>query len=147
MANEEQFDGVLLGLAQQITQAQGPGIDPLLNTFLGFLRRKTDFFTGANPEQVEAAMLKSVRLQLSIAEKEKAEKEKARKKQAEKKAAESAKKKESAPVKAKTADGRDTGVEIEILNDEDQVENEPKANSNTKEVKQKQKPAKKRRRK
>ena len=36
------FDGMYISLAQQIG-----GIDPLLDSFFGFLRRKSDFFSGA----------------------------------------------------------------------------------------------------
>jgi hypothetical protein len=49
---DERFDGVLLGLAQQVSQNEGPGIDPLLEVFFSFLRRKTDFFSGAQEQQV-----------------------------------------------------------------------------------------------
>ena len=40
---EQQFDGVMLSIAQQHA-----GIDALLDTLFSFLRRKTDFFTGAD---------------------------------------------------------------------------------------------------
>lgn len=48
MSGDEAFDGMLLGLAQR-----HQGIDSLLDTMMGFLRRKTDFFTG--PGGTEAA--------------------------------------------------------------------------------------------
>jgi hypothetical protein len=43
----ERFDPALLGVAQQVSAAAGPGenpIDTLLDIYFGFLRRKTDFF-------------------------------------------------------------------------------------------------------
>ena len=40
--DDERFDGMYLQVAQTIG-----GIDPLLDSFFGFLRRKTDFFAGA----------------------------------------------------------------------------------------------------
>jgi len=42
----ERFDGVLLNIAQQ-----AGSIDNILDTFFGFMQRKTDFFTGAQDEQ------------------------------------------------------------------------------------------------
>lgn len=46
-ANDERFDGLYLNVAQTTR-----GIDPLLDTLFGFLRRKTDFFSGP-PGSVE----------------------------------------------------------------------------------------------
>ena len=45
---DERFDGLLLGIAQQ-----AQGIEPLLDAVFSFLRRKTDFFSGASPEVSE----------------------------------------------------------------------------------------------
>merc|ERR1712087_915670 len=42
----ERFDGVLLNIAQQ-----SGSIENILDTFFGFLQRKTDFFTGAQSEE------------------------------------------------------------------------------------------------
>jgi len=42
---DERFDGMLLNIAQQ-----SQGIEPLLDCVFSFLRRKTDFFSGASPE-------------------------------------------------------------------------------------------------
>jgi hypothetical protein len=39
-AEDTKFDGIFLGIAQQ-----SPGIDNILGSFFGFLRRKTDFFS------------------------------------------------------------------------------------------------------
>merc|ERR1712066_540662 len=43
---DERFDGVLLNIAQQ-----SGSIENILDTFFGFLQRKTDFFTGAQDEE------------------------------------------------------------------------------------------------
>merc|ERR1719487_1342406 len=40
--DDERFDGMYINMAQQLG-----GIDPLLDSFFGFLRRKTDFLGGA----------------------------------------------------------------------------------------------------
>mmetsp|Transcript_155576 Transcript_155576/g.270689 ORF Transcript_155576/g.270689 Transcript_155576/m.270689 type:complete len:338 (-) Transcript_155576:128-1141(-) len=44
-ADAEKFDGILLNIAQQ-----SGSIESILDTFFGFLQRKTDFFTGAQDE-------------------------------------------------------------------------------------------------
>mmetsp|Transcript_63273 Transcript_63273/g.117719 ORF Transcript_63273/g.117719 Transcript_63273/m.117719 type:complete len:340 (-) Transcript_63273:94-1113(-) len=48
----ERFDGVLLNIAQQ-----AGSIDNILDSFFGFLQRKTDFFTGAQDEQAAEALI------------------------------------------------------------------------------------------
>lgn len=46
--NDERFDGLYLNVAQTTR-----GIDPLLDTLFGFLRRKTDFFNGPSGSTAE----------------------------------------------------------------------------------------------
>eukprot|EP00924_Labyrinthula_sp_SR-Ha-C_P001689 augustus_masked-scaffold_18-processed-gene-6.16-mRNA-1 protein AED:0.03 eAED:0.03 QI:0/-1/0/1/-1/1/1/0/311 len=69
MKEDDQFDAVFLGLAQQITRVNGQGIDPLISTFFGFLRRKTDFFT-AEKKVLEATVKKHLERNLEIAKEE-----------------------------------------------------------------------------
>ena len=58
----ERFDSLLLGIAQQ-----HDGIDPLLETFFSFLRRKTDFFS--RPEMAQDAVRKVLERHASLAPK------------------------------------------------------------------------------
>ena len=55
--NDQRFDGLYLNVAQTTR-----GIDPLLDTLFGFLRRKTDFFNGPpgaeNDSNCDAAIAK-----------------------------------------------------------------------------------------
>jgi len=51
-SDAEKFDGVLLNVAQQ-----AGSIDAILDTFFGFLQRKTDFFTGSQDEQAAEQMV------------------------------------------------------------------------------------------
>jgi len=60
---EDRFDGLFLNVAQQ-----SQGIEPLLEHFFGFLRRKTDFFAGASQSTVEDIVLKTVRKNAILAE-------------------------------------------------------------------------------
>jgi hypothetical protein len=55
-------------------------IDSLLGTFFGFLRRKTDFFTGGTKAQVQAAVERCLSRQLSLSEAAKKEEDEKRKK-------------------------------------------------------------------
>lgn len=69
---DERFDGMLLQFAQQ-----HKGIDDVLTTFLGFLRRKTDFFTGQTASgQAEKVVVKVCREQEALAERTMAERKK-----------------------------------------------------------------------
>eukprot|EP01059_Diplonema_ambulator_P001908 TRINITY_DN11574_c0_g1_i4.p2 TRINITY_DN11574_c0_g1~~TRINITY_DN11574_c0_g1_i4.p2 ORF type:complete len:329 (+),score=182.71 TRINITY_DN11574_c0_g1_i4:1268-2254(+) len=79
--NEERFDGILLGMAQQITAQGGGGVKDLIEVFFSFMRRKTDFFTGAGSAGAEQLVLEILRKHKDIAQEaiDKARKEEARK--------------------------------------------------------------------
>jgi len=62
---DERFDGLFMNVAQQ-----AHGIEPLMDHMFSFLRRKTDFFTGASRTQVEELVMKSLGKQADIADKE-----------------------------------------------------------------------------
>ena len=70
VSTEEKFDSMLLHIAQQ-----HDGIEPLFDTFFGFLRRKTDFYTGAQKSTAESMVMKSFKSHLIQAIKIKAAKE------------------------------------------------------------------------
>ena len=57
MTVEEQFDGMLLGMAQQLTAQRGGGVQDLLEMFFSFLRRKTDFYSGMGSEKGEKMVM------------------------------------------------------------------------------------------
>lgn len=66
---DERFDGVLLNIAQQ-----AGSIDNILETFFGFMQRKTDFFTGAQDEQAaEQLVMKYYRKHWKIGQKRRQE--------------------------------------------------------------------------
>ncbi|ETV91672.1 hypothetical protein H310_13749 [Aphanomyces invadans] len=65
MSDEQRFDGLLMQMAQQQN-----GIEPMLTSVFGFLRRKTDFFSGATQEAIEQMVLTVVRKESAIAERE-----------------------------------------------------------------------------
>ena len=81
---------------------QAQGIEPLLDNLFGFLRRKTDFFTGASPEQIEELVLKTVRKHAEVNARDKAEKKAVLEREEKKKALEK-RKREEAASKAKAA--------------------------------------------
>ena len=84
--DDERFDGMYLQVAQTIG-----GIDPLLDSFFGFLRRKTDFFAGAaDPAKARETVLAAFEKNKERSDeelKEKAAKEKKRKADEEKRRA------------------------------------------------------------
>jgi len=51
-SDAEKFDGILLNVAQQ-----AGSIENILDTFFGFLQRKTDFFTGSQDEAAAEQMV------------------------------------------------------------------------------------------
>ena len=67
---EVKYDNMLMHIAQQHN-----GIEPLFDTFFGFLRRKTDFYTGAQKAMAETLVMTSFKKHLNTALKEKAAKE------------------------------------------------------------------------
>jgi len=102
MSEEERFDGLFLGVAQQHR-----GIEPLLDSVFSFLRRKTDFFTGASAEQVEQTVMGVLRKQQALALKSKHEAEqRAQKRAAEKKAKEAQKAAKKAKAAAEAAEAK-----------------------------------------
>eukprot|EP00904_Undaria_pinnatifida_P000969 jgi/Undpi1/10873/HiC_scaffold_3.g01399.m1 len=123
-ADDARFDPMYLNLAQQ-----NHGIDNLLESFFGFLRRKTDFYTGASEAQLEEKLLTVVRRQKVIAEKEELAKEKARaadeRKRAEKRKLLAKKKAEQEDRKRKLeleASAASTAVGLNAPGSEDVVE-------------------------
>ncbi|KAG6611059.1 Nuclear migration protein nudC [Phytophthora cinnamomi] len=114
MSETDRFDSMLLTIAQSQR-----GIEPLLDTVFSFLRRKTDFFTGAEPQVIEDTILKSVRKQAALAEKDQFHKkqqeaEKRRKQEAARKAAELEKKQKQEEAKSPPR--------FEEITDDDEVE-------------------------
>lgn len=71
----EKYDGVLLGMAQSVSrETHGHGIEPLLDVFFSFLRRKTDFFVAVGPEKAKSVVLKALDRQAALVEKDNARK-------------------------------------------------------------------------
>jgi len=70
MSKEERFDGIFLSLAQQM---EG-GVPELMDTYFSFLRRKTDFFTGASTSQAKQLVLTAFDKHDTIAQEEKRKK-------------------------------------------------------------------------
>ncbi|KAL7734019.1 hypothetical protein ACLKA6_011708 [Drosophila palustris] len=73
-ANEAQFDNILLALAEKHTG----GVPDFLHTLASFLRRKTDFYTGAKQAEWEKMLLEIFRKESKLAMSAHEEKVKAR---------------------------------------------------------------------
>ena len=96
------FDDMLLAMARQ----HSDGVDSLLDTFFGFLRRKTDFFVGGAEGAAGKAILRVAKTHEDFARREMRESAKNASKRAEAKAKQQAKvaaKKEAAKKKKKAA--------------------------------------------
>lgn len=87
-SQDERFDNIFLSVAQQ-----AQGIEPLLDSLFSFLRRKTDFYSGASKEDIEQLVLKIVGKQAALAEHTEAQKKAEREKEERKRKERIAKKK------------------------------------------------------
>ena len=65
MSDEEKFDNIFFTVAQQ-----AQGIEPLLDTLFSFLRRKTDFFSGASNEKINDLVLGIIKKHSQLHEKD-----------------------------------------------------------------------------
>lgn len=125
MSETDRFDALLMNIAQ--TQR---GIEPLLDTVFSFLRRKTDFFSGATPEVIEETILKCVRKQAILAEKDqfhkKQQEEEKRKKRLAEEALKKKKKEEADRARAAAAVPAVEPPRFEEITDEDKQAPEQK---------------------
>ena len=97
---DDRFDNLFLTVAQN-----AQGIEPLLDHLFSFLRRKTDFFTGASEEAIEELVLKVIRKHGALKAKEAADKAAAKDKEDKRKAADKKKKEAATAAAAAPADG------------------------------------------
>ncbi|CAM9205692.1 unnamed protein product [Chrysoparadoxa australica] len=97
-AEDEKFDGLYLSLAQQCH-----GIEPMMESLFGFLRRKTDFFTGTSEAQCEEVVLKALRKEAEVAKRDKIKKERQEKERHEKAAKKALEKAEKVAEQAEKA--------------------------------------------
>lgn len=109
----DRFDALLMNVAQ--TQR---GIEPLLDTVFSFLRRKTDFFTGASAETIESTVLQSVRKQAQLADEAKQRKRREDEQRRKKELAAAEQKRQAAEKEAATAAARDVPRFEEVTEDD-----------------------------
>ncbi|CAK4086813.1 unnamed protein product [Aphanomyces euteiches] len=93
--SDDRFDGLLMQMAQQ-----QQGIEPMLSSVFGFLRRKTDFFSGATQETIEQMVLNVLRKESAIAERERYDR-KVQEEKEKKKRLEAKRKKEEAEAQSR----------------------------------------------
>jgi len=110
--SESEFDGMLMNIAERRR-----GIDPLLDSVFGFLRRRTDFFKGATMDHAETTVMNSFKKHAALAEREIAKEKK--KEQEKKKKAEAARKAEEEEKATKVEDPNNDGMLIEEVTDEE----------------------------
>eukprot|EP00179_Madagascaria_erythrocladioides_P008903 CAMPEP_0198326590 /NCGR_PEP_ID=MMETSP1450-20131203/14086_1 /TAXON_ID=753684 ORGANISM="Madagascaria erythrocladiodes, Strain CCMP3234" /NCGR_SAMPLE_ID=MMETSP1450 /ASSEMBLY_ACC=CAM_ASM_001115 /LENGTH=106 /DNA_ID=CAMNT_0044030565 /DNA_START=103 /DNA_END=420 /DNA_ORIENTATION=- len=72
-AQQARFDGMLLQVAQE-----SGGIEPLMGHFFGMLRRRTDFFTGADKEKAKALVVECFEREHALAARARREQEQRR---------------------------------------------------------------------
>ena len=112
--DDDRFDGVLLSLAQNISATKGPGLDPILETFFSFMRRKTDFFSGADQSRIRTKLDEHVQKQLRLF---KEEEEQAAKTKKEKEAKLAQQQAASKPQALKTVSGASSKVSVEMIDE------------------------------
>jgi len=108
-SDTDRFDGFLLGFAQQ----HSGGIEDVLESFFGFLRRKTDFF--ARPADAQQLIMKAFNKQAKLVEEEKIEAEKRKREAAAREAAR--KKKEEEKARAEEQKKQESSI-VEIDEEE-----------------------------
>lgn len=70
---DSKYDGVLLGMAQAVSrETHGHGIEPLLDVFFSFLRRKTDFFVAVGEDKAKSVVMKALDKQAALVRQDKA---------------------------------------------------------------------------
>merc|ERR1712166_1496340 len=122
MGGDADFDGMFMQVAERRR-----GIEPLFDSFFGFLRRRTDFF-GAGSDKAEATVMQAFKKHLALGEQENAVKEKEAEDKKKKTAKLAAKKeKEAAAKKAEEAAAPAEG-EDEDGNESDDDPNKLKPN-------------------